>query len=38
MMMMTMMKMMMMMIVMRKTIISVTQSILKIGPPDFAWN
>ena len=30
--------MMMMMIMMRKMIIDVTQLILKLGPPDFAWN
>ena len=29
---------MMMMIMMMKKIIAVTQSILKLGPPDFAWN
>ena len=28
---------MMMMIVMRKMIIAITQSIFKLGPPDFAW-
>ena len=32
------MMMMMMMIMMIKMIIAVTQSILKLGPPDFAWN
>ena len=36
-MMMTMM-IMMIMIKMIKMIIAVTQSILKLGPPDFAWN
>ena len=29
---------MMMMIMMMKMIIAVTQSILKLGPPNFAWN
>ena len=29
--------MMMMMIMMMKIIIAVTQSIFKLGPPDFAW-
>ena len=38
MMMMTIMMMMMMMIMMIKMIIAVTQSILKLGPPDFARN
>ena len=39
-MMMTMMFMMIMMIMIKmiKMIIAVTQSILKLGPPDFAWN
>ena len=33
-----MMMMMMIMIMMIKMIIAVTQSILKLGPPDFSWN
>jgi len=37
MMMMIMTMMMIMMMKMRKKIIAVTQSIFKLGPPDFAW-
>ena len=36
--MMMMMMIMIMMIMMIKMIIAVTQSILKLGPPDFSWN